>query len=277
MSQKPTSDLLTPQPAAGASVFRSHSLHAAVVATPPDEGLAKVRSSGRPGNLLVAPEGSVHGTALLRQETDGLRRLGLRVAAQVESQDILLGELRKVLASIETEAAEGTRGTLQRLARTASEIVDWCDAVQIELHAEGSRAVDGKQAVDLLELVHAVLHDCGADAGQSMVCGSAPFAVWASVPKLGRALRLALDLVLQRAGDEARLHVEIGQDDDGHFLVVQTRSESVAEPKLETVEEFREAAEAAGLKVEPDPDTKGRSGLLLRLPAHARGPMVPLG
>lgn len=277
MSQKPTSDLLTPQPAVGASAHRSTSLHAAVVAAPKDDSAAKVQTRGRPGNLLVAPEGSVHGTALLRQETDGLRRMGLRVAAQVESQDILLGELRKVLSSIETEAADGTRGTLQRLARTASEIVDWCDAVQLELHAEGSRAVDGKQAVDLLELVHSVLHDRGADHGQSMICGSAPFAVWASVPKLGRALRLALDLVAQRAGDEARIHVEIGQDDDGHLLVVQARSESVAEPRQDTVEEFREAAEAAGIAVEPDPDTKGRSGLLLRLPAHARGPMVPLG
>lgn len=276
MTNESTSDILTPHPAAGSTTHRPVPMQAAVSSAPPDDASTRVRTPGRPGNLLVAREGSVHGTALLRQETDGLRRAGLRVAAQVESQDVLLGELRKVLAAIDSEAAEGTRGTLQRLTRTASEIVDWCDAVQIELHSEASRAVDGRQAVDLLELVHSVIHDCGIDGREVVVCGSAPFAVWASVPVLGRALRQGFELVLERAQGAARLLVEIGQDDDGHFLVVRTRAEDVVEPSQGKVDEFREAAEAAGLEVQPDPDTQGRSGLLLRLPAHDRGPMVPL-
>lgn len=290
MSQNRASDLLTKQGPVLETAARTSPAHGPSPATPHSPTTAheherldepsggRAFGPGRPGNLVVAQEGAVYGTALLRREALALRQLGNRLLAQVESQDLLLGELRKVLVSIEEESAAGTRGTLQRLARTAGEVVDWCFAVQLELQNEGSRAIAGEQPIDLLELVHDVLHDLGAARPERevLVRGSAPFAVWGSTAALGRVVRLALELVDARTAGTGHVHVEVGQDDDGHFLGILGQGDARHEPSHDKVEEFRDAAESAGVRVLPDSTTEGRTGLVLRLSASTRGPLLPL-
>ncbi|MEQ1630964.1 MAG: hypothetical protein ABL997_01230 [Planctomycetota bacterium] len=290
MSKNRASDLLTKQgpvletaartsPVHGPSPTTHHAPTTASLHERLDEPSgARAFGPGRPGNLVVAEEGAVYGTALLRREAQGLRQFGDRLLAQVESQDLFLTELRKMLQSIEEESSAETRGTLQQLARTANEVVDWCFAVQLELQNEGSRAVAGEQPIDLLELVHDVLHDLGAARPERevLVRGSAPFAAWGSVAAMGRVVRLALELVDARTAGTGHVHVEVGQDDDGHFLAILGQGDARNEPSHDRVEEFRDAAESAGVRVLPDSTTEGRTGLLLRLPASDCGPLLPL-
>ena len=233
---------------------------------------------GRPGNLVVAPEAAPFGTALLRREAMGTRQLGERLLAQVESQDVLFAELRRALSAMEHETQDGTRIALSRLVRTASEVLTWCDAVQLEMEAEGRKAVSGLQAVDLLDLVHDVVHDlscCGANR-PVYVTGHANASVFASVPALGRAIRLAIELLDLRIGEASALHVDVGDDEEGHFVRVQGSGEAQGEPTADRIDEFRDAVESAGVRVLPDDVTNGRAGMCLRLPVSTRGPLLPI-
>ena len=272
MSLSRTSDPVTSPGAAFETVARSASSSVVAHERLDDHGGARAFGPGRPGNLVVAPEGAVYATALLRSEARGVHQFGQRLLAQVESQDLLLTELRRVLTSMADEAVSGTPGTMQRLARTATEIVDWCEAVQLELQNEGSRAIAGAQAIDLLELVH----DLGGARPEReiVVRGSAPFAAWGSVTALGRVVRLALELVDARTGGAGHLHIEIGYDDEGHYLSILGQGKAVGDPSHDRVEEFRDATESAGVQVVPDPTTEGRTGLQLRLATGSRGPLL---
>lgn len=232
---------------------------------------------GRPGNLLVRPEVAASGSALLRREAAGTQQLAKRLLAQIESQDILFGELRKTLGAIETEAGQGSVVALQRLARTAQEALAWCDAVLLELDAEGRRAAAGMQCVDLLDLVHDTLHDLSIGGYQRVtyVGGHAGAAVWASVPSLGRVVRLAIELVDSRVDSAGSIQIEVGEDAEGHFVRIDGNGQVVGAPASECVEGFRDAVESAALRVVPDDRSNGQSGLVLRFPLEARGPLLP--
>jgi hypothetical protein len=275
MTDKRASDLTAPLLSEDETIVPTP--HTSTHDRPDDLAPHRAFGPGRPGNLLVRPEGAAVAGALLRREAVGTQQLAKRLLAQIESQDILFGELRKTIGAIESEAGQVSSVALQRLARTAHEALGWCDAVLLELEAEGRRAAAGVQAIDLLDLVHDTLHDLSIAGFRRVtyVGGHANSAVWASVPVLGRAVRLAVELVDARIDSAGGIHVEIGEDGNGHFVRVEGNGEVTGEPALERIEEFRDAVEAASLRVVPDERSKGRSGLELRFPADARGPLLP--
>ena len=279
MSEKRASDLSAPMLSEEETIapLRSAATHAtdeSLVDLAPHRGFGP----GRPGNLVVAPESVQFGSALLRREAMGARQLGERILAQVESQDVLFSELRRALSAMEHETQDGSRIALSRLVRTANEVLTWCDAVQLELEAEGRKAASGLQAVDLLDLAHDVVHDlaCNGARRTVYVTGHASASVFASVPALGRAMRLAIELVDQRMGESSALHIEVGDDDEGHFVRVQGSGEAQGEPTADRIDEFRDAVESAGIRVLPDEATNGRAGMCLRMPVSARGPLLPI-
>lgn len=254
------------------------------IATPPTEGRTAAdrrarlgpHPSHRPGTLLVGSEVEGNATALLRREAEGLQRSGARIAAMVESQQQLLGELRTAVQELDDGAAGDPRVRIAANARAIGDILGWCEAVQVELSAETARAADGIQAVDLLLLCHDVIHDLGAPEGerQVQVTGSALHTVWGRVPELGRLLRLAFELVSQRTAGWSDLQVAVGEDADGPFVHVHGLGGARQGPDAEQVADFRAAAAATGLRVLPDASGVAGTGLLLRAPAHLRGPLV---
>jgi hypothetical protein len=279
MTDPRATDLSAPMLSADETMPRpTHATHAHATERLDDVAPHRAFGPGRPGNLVVTPETATHGLEVLRREALGARQLGHRLLAQVESQDLLLSELKKTIAAIESEASDGARVTLQRLSRTAHEVMEWCDAVQLELEAEGRHAVAGLQAIDVLDLVHDVLHDLSRAGSQRIVyvAGHANASVWASVPALGRVLRLAIELVDARIESQGAIHVEVGEDDDGHFVRVVGNGEAKGEPGPDRVEEFRDAAESAHVAVLRDEQTGGAAGLVLRIATSARGPLLPI-
>ena len=240
MTEKRAPDLTAPLLSEDETIAPTQ--HAPTHDRPDDLAPHRAFGPGRPGNLVVRPEAAAASSALLRREAAGAQQLAKRLLAQIESQDILFGELRKTIGAIETEVGQGGSVALQRLARTAQEALAWCDAVLLELDAEGRRAAAGMQAVDLLDLVHDTLHDLSIGGFQRVtyVGGHAGSAVWASVPSLGRVVRLAIELVDARIDSSGGVHVEVGEDAEGHFVRVEGTGEVVGEPSSERVEEFRE-------------------------------------
>lgn len=275
MTEKRASELTAPLLSEDETIAPTQ--HAPTHDRPDDLAPHRSYGPGRPGNLVVRPEAAAAGSALLRREAAGAQQLGQRLLAQVESQDILFGELRKTIAAIEAGAAHGTSPALQRLARTAQEALSWCDAVLLEFEAEGRRAATGLQAIDLLDLVHDALHDLALAGRQRVtyVGGHAASALWASVPALGRVVQLAIELVDARIDGTGGIHVEVGEDADSHFVRVEGNGAGTAELAVERLEEFRDAVEAAQVRVLPDARSHGRTGMELRFPAAARGPLLP--
>ncbi len=274
MTDNRVSDLSAPMLAAGETIAPSQ--NASTHDRLDDLAPHRAFGPGRPGNLVVRPEAPTSSGALLRREAAGTQQLGMRLLAQVESQDLLFGELRQTIAAIERQAATGEQTELIGLARTAQEVLSWCDAVLLELEAEGNRAASGAQAIDLLDLVQDTLHDLTRDGRQRVtyVGGHANCAVWASVPALGLVVRLALELMETRVGGSGGIHIEVGDDATGHFVRVEGIGEITGEPTAERLVEFREAVDAAGMRVVPDERSKGRSGLELRFTDAARGPLL---
>jgi hypothetical protein len=89
-------------------------------------------------------------------------------------------------------------------------------------------------------------------------------------------LRLAIELVDARIESQGAIHVEVGEDDDGHFVRVVGNGEAKGEPGPDRVEEFRDAVESAQVAVQRDEQTGGAAGLVLRIATSARGPLLPI-
>jgi hypothetical protein len=236
--------------------------------------------TGRPGTLVVRPEGPLEAAAIGARADSALRQLGARIAAQVSGQDVLLQELRLALRSLQTALmAEGGAAASAAILATANEIVEWCHAVQVELHDEASRAVDGQQAIDLLALASEALQGAFGSVPDAPVrlSGATSHALWGKPAEAGALLRTALQLVAARSPDAKGLHIELGDGEDGPEVAVFANGGAAAEPDAERIEAFREACEACAARVVPDQATAGIAGLRLRFPLAARGPLLPTG
>ena len=102
MTDPRATDLSAPMLSADETMPRpTHATHAHATERLDDVAPHRAFGPGRPGNLVVTPETATHGLEVLRREALGARQLGHRLLAQVESQDLLLSELKKTIAAIE--------------------------------------------------------------------------------------------------------------------------------------------------------------------------------
>ncbi len=229
----------------------------------------------RPGTLLVGSEVEAKGTALLRREGQGLRSLGQRLTALAESQQQLLSELRLAVAVDPATGPAALAAFADRLG-TLSGMLDWCDAVQLEIATEAARAARGQQPVDLLLLCQDVVHDLGAPDSdrQVQISGAATHTVWGEVAVIGRLLRLAFELIGQRTAGWSDIHVAVSVDGNAPVVRVYGLDGARAEPDAELVADFRIAVRASGLLVAPDESGIAGTGLVLRVPPGLVGPRV---
>lgn len=215
---------------------------------------------------LIVGQDSV-GAATLRRQLAALPALGERLEALLGCQDQFLAELRLLLE----DRAAGTSGS-DTAAATAVHLLDWCEAVQQDVALEAERAAAGQQMVDLLDLCHDVQHDLRRDSSVASVDvhGHARQAVWGCVASLERLLRLGVQLVAQRAGQQESVFFEVGDGPVGPEVRICASVAGPGSMDSELVEGFCELASETQVEVHPDEDREGVIGILLVIPSRPR-------
>ncbi|MBL8726999.1 MAG: hypothetical protein JNM25_01120 [Planctomycetes bacterium] len=194
--------------------------------------------------------------------------LGERFLALAECQQQFLGELRSRLEALDAAIAEDARARLKGALRGALDVLDWCDAVQVDLAAESGWAAAGLEPLDLGEICRAVASEPGPHVGDLQVTGHAGRPWWGQAAVLATALREGLHLISERIGGSGLRQVEIGEDESGQWIRVAGYGEPGDGVEPATVQSFRRAVASLQGRVVPDVLGPGAAAFVLHLPAR---------
>jgi hypothetical protein len=221
--------------------------------------------------LLVGGAEAGSSPTALRRAADGLAAAGGRIQVLLECQDRFLGEMRAALREMDDSLHEESRARLKAKVRGLVEILDWCEAMQVDLLLEGRRASWNQQAVDLRALCDDAAHDLrGGRHGMAVeIHGDCPTRVWAELPLLGDVIRGALEVVADRIGGQGHIAVELQESADGPAVWIRGMGAPASSQDPVALERFRSSAAAAGVSVTPDALGPGGTGLMLGVPAQA--------
>jgi hypothetical protein len=228
--------------------------------------------------LLVGGAEAGGSPTALRRAAAGLAAAGGRIQVLLECQDRFLGEMRAALREMDDSLHEESRARLKAKVRSLVEILDWCEAVQVDLLLEGRRASWNQQLVDLRALCDDAAHDLRGARGELAVeiHGDCPTGVWAELPLLGDVIRGAFEVVADRIGGQGQVAVELQEQDGGPSVWVRGTGAPTSAQDPVALERFRSAAAAAGVRVAPDALGPGGTGLILEVPAQALRSPDPL-
>lgn len=193
------------------------------------------------------------------------RALGERFLALAECQQQFLAELRQRLETLDAGIAENSRAQLKGGLRSVLEVLDWCDAVQVDFAAESGRAANGLEPVDLADICRLVAAEPTSHDGETKVTGVAALPWWADAARLAAAVRHGLQLVSERIGGNGFREIEIGEGDGGAWIRIAGYGEPGDGVEPATVQAFRAAATALPARVAPDALGPGAASLVLHL------------
>lgn len=194
--------------------------------------------------------------------------LGERFLAMAECQQQFLGELRARLEALDAAIAEDARARLKGALRGAMDVLDWCDAVQVDLAAECQWAAAGREPIDLGDLCRSVAVEPSSHAGPVHVIGEAQRLWWGHAAALVDAVRSGLQVVSERVGGIGPRQIEIGEDEAGPWLRIAGYGEPGDGVESGSVLGFRHAVEAVRGRVVPDALGPGGAGFVLHLPTN---------
>ena len=217
------------------------------------------------GDVIVVPPsgGAGHG-----HERGGhvARALGTRFGAFADCQQQFLGELRTRLETLDAAIAEDARARLKGALRGALDVLDWCDAVQVDLANESGWAAAGLEPLDLVALCRDVAAEVDPHVGEVRVTGQLPQPWWGDAAAVAEAVRRGLRLVSERIGGTGFREVEIGTDAQAPWVRIAGYGEPGDGVEADTVAAFRQAAGQLAARVTPDPLGPGGAALVLHLP-----------
>lgn len=231
----------------------------------------RLQSDRQPAELLVERAGRSHDRLPATATSALARAFGTRLHLQAESLGLLLGELRERIVDLDGAATEASPAQLKGALRQLGEVLDWCDAVRVELVDDGRNASRGLEPVDLGEL-------CRLQVGATGN-GQPPTEVRADDNVVAWGLRRDLALLIDRAVQVVRariasglVRIEVTWCDAAPAIRVVGLTDAGVQTSLpeDLRSAFRRVVERVGAVVEPgDEAGAGGASLLLRLPASA--------
>jgi hypothetical protein len=220
------------------------------------------------GSLIIGEPGASERLSQAREAAVG-RAIGERFVALLDCQQRFFGELRATLLEMDDAVADESRARMKNQIRVLGEILDWCEAVHVDLEQECRQAIAGRRPIDLLvhcELIAAEFVG-GRSGVQVDVHGAAQRPWWGDPSQFSALVDAALNLVAERIGGQGSIAVEIGEGTADHRLRVFGNGEPHSLPDSDAIDRFRRAAKELGASVRPDDMGVGGAGLVLLLPA----------
>ncbi len=220
----------------------------------------------RPGaDVIVVPAAGGDGFA---RGSRVAQSLGERFLALAECQQQFLAELRSRLDGLDGAIAEDARARLKGALRSAIDVLDWCDAVQLDLATESGWAAEGLEPLDVAGVCRAVAAEPGSHVGDIRVTGQCSRPWWGEATQLATALRHGLNLVSERIGGAGLRVIEVGSDAGGQWVRVAGYGEPADGVESATVQSFRRAVERLQGRVMPDALGPGAAAFVLHLPVR---------
>lgn len=215
--------------------------------------------------VVVAPPSD--GTSSLSRGAEVARRLGARFAALGESQQLFLGELRERIVAIDGVVAEASRAQLKGALGELLAVLDWCDAVQVDVLQDAARAADGDEPIDLAAFAEdVVVPRLGLDR-PVLVTGRTSLPVWGRATQFADLIRHGVELLAERAAGTGAIGVDI----DDAAGAPRIRFSSLGEPAdaidAAVVRRFRATVDALGATVLPGEHGVGGTECVVELPA----------
>ena len=192
--------------------------------------------------------------------------LGQRFQSQAQSLDLLLTEMRGQLERLDGVIAEASPAQLKGAVRDVVRVVDWCDALRLDLADESAKAVDGLQPIDLLALCEQQANALQGLVDPITVLPSQQVVYWGDRNRLTILIEKALELVWARTGGQGLRCIEIGSEAGVPSIRVCSHGEPTKAIDRDVVDAFREAVDYVAATVAPDELGPGGAGIMLRLP-----------
>jgi hypothetical protein len=194
--------------------------------------------------------------------------LGDRFLALAECQQQFLAELRSRLDALDGAIAEDSRARLKGALRGALDVLDWCDAVQVDLTTESSWAAAGLEPLNLVEVCRAVAAEPGSHVGEVKVGGVASRPWWGEAGLLATAVRRGLHLISERIGGVGFRQIEVADEGGAYTIRIAGFGEPGDGVESATVQAFRQAVDRLRGRVVPDELGPGAAAFVLQLPAR---------
>ncbi|MBL9077640.1 MAG: hypothetical protein JNL08_09060 [Planctomycetes bacterium] len=240
------------------------STRSADAAAPPTTAYVLPGRKRPAGDVIVVPPGPGHA---LEHGARVARTLGGRFLAFAECQQQFLGELRSRLEELDGAIAEDSRARLKGALHGALDVLEWCEAVQVDFAAESGWAAAGCEPLDLAEVCREVAAEPSSHVGEVRVTGHSARPWWGNAMQLAAAIRQGLQVVGERLGGNGFRAVEIGDAEAGPWIRIAGYGEP-GDVEAGTVQGFRHAAAAVAARVTPDALGPGAAALVLHLPAN---------
>lgn len=194
------------------------------------------------------------------------RAFGERFQVTAQSLEMLLLEVRDRVHLLDQAIAEDTRAQLKGAVREIAKVLDWCDATCTELATDSSKAVDGFEPIDVVELCNHISATHEGLTDPIAVIARNDLRCWANRGQLRHVVQKALAVVWARTGGQGLRCLETEWRDTTPTIRVCSRGEPTRGIGPSLVEDFRLAVETAGITVVPDDLGPGGAGLVLMLP-----------
>lgn len=221
---------------------------------------------------LRRPAGEVVVVAAGRDLTAGLRRggevaraLGQRFLSLAEGQQCFLTELRARLVALDGSIAEAPRAQWKGAVRDVMAVLDWCDAVQVDLLRESGLAAAGAQPIDVVSLCEDVASQVATDEQPVLVKGSCANAWWGSAVALADLVRSGLCLLAERTQGACARCIEVSAAEGVLTLQLTSAGEPGDGVDADSVRRFRQAVAEVGATVRPDAMGPGGAGMVIEL------------
>ena len=215
------------------------------------------------GAAPAAPIHDVLAQGRRAAETRALAVMGDRLLPLTADLRHLLGETTRALGELESELEGGPRAALQHRARSVAGVLEWVDAVAVDLEKEATACAEGRQPIDLVE----ILTETGAGLERRrpgvrvQVTSAQGRGEWPAVDAacLAEFCAATLDLIADRIGGEGAIAVTVDLDRHGataRLLGLGPKRRIRGAGRVATI---RRLAARLGARLFPD-QTGGRTG-----------------
>jgi hypothetical protein len=217
------------------------------------------------GEVVVIAPGR-HADAEWRRAKETAKGLGAHFALLAENQQLLLGELRERLATLDGAIADASRAQIKGGVKDAIAVLDWIDVALVDLAGCANRAAAGRAPIDVLAMCREVATRLAAPDQPVFVSGGEVAPWWGDATKLAALVREALAIVAERTQGSGARSVDVQAADNVIRLAIRSAGDPGDGVENESVVRFRRAVEDVGALVHPDALGIGGSGMVIELP-----------
>lgn len=217
------------------------------------------------GEIVVVPP-STDSRNALRRGGDVARTIGARLLALAEGQRLFLDEVRERLGALDVAIADSSRAQLKGAVRELVSVLDWCDAVQVDLLQEAGDAARGAEPIDVAALAEDVVVPAIGLDRPVLVRGHGESRYWGPAVLVADLLQRGIELLAERAQGPGAIAVEAVHAGDALRLQFEAIGEPADGLDPATVRRFRQAVDALAGVVLPGELGVGGSACVVELP-----------